>query len=113
MDSTQTPRLDWSDFSRRKTRAVIATICLPFAFTLPIIISGANGYMPYIAVLIVIAALITDIVFLRQLQLVSCPKCGKGFMNQEANLLIMRSATWFVLFKVKCISCGAHRWLDS
>jgi len=112
MEPSQTSPVDWSDFSRKKTRAVIATICVPFAIFLPAVLLINKGYMPYIAIPVVIAALLVNIVFLRQLQVVICPKCGNAFMDQDENLFISRTAGWRILFRLKCLSCGAHRWMD-
>ncbi len=103
--------VDWSDFGRRKVRAVLAIVCVPFAFFIPAVCLGNKSYMPFVAVPIGITALVVHLVFLRRLQLVVCPKCGEPFMDQEDSPMFSWVA-WRILFSVKCKSCGAHRWVD-
>ena len=112
MDPVPNQPVDWSDFSRRKSRAVIGMACVPFAFIVPVILFGRWNFMPYIAIPVGLTAIVTCFAFLRQLQVVSCPKCGKPFMDQDESLLVLSTTTWRILFSVKCISCGAHRWMD-
>ena len=112
MEPSSLAQVDWSDFKRRKTWAVLSTICVPFALFLPVVIFVDKSYFAFVAVPVGGLALIANIVFLRRLQVVICPKCGNAFMNQDDNLLISRSAGWKVLFCSECISCGAHRWMD-
>jgi hypothetical protein len=112
MDTLPTMPVDWSDFIKRKRRAVTGFICVPFAFFIPAILFGSKSFMPYIAIPLGLVAVVTSIALLRQLQVVTCPKCGQPFMDQDENLLVMSTTTWHVLFRVKCTSCGAHRWMD-
>jgi hypothetical protein len=106
MNSSPNESVDWSDFSRRKIRAVIGIFCIFIGGFLLMIGIGLHNYL---AIPIGIAGLVTGFVFLRQLQVVVCPYCGKPFMDQDENLLISRSAGWSVLFNSKCFSCGQER----
>jgi hypothetical protein len=109
-DSSSLP-VDWSDFSRRKIQAVMAIVCVPFAFFVPAVWLGNKTYMPFIAIPTGIVALVVHLALLRRLQLVICPKCGGSFMDQDDNPMFSWVA-WRILFSEKCKSCGAHRWMD-
>jgi hypothetical protein len=87
-------------------------ICLVVAVPITIVCLSDKPYMPYIAIPVGLVAFAICANFLRQLQLVPCPKCGQAFMDQDGTLLLYSAVVYKVLFKLRCRSCGAHRWLD-
>ena len=103
--------VDWSEYKRCKRNAILATILVPVGLVFLIFIFGSTKFIEYLIFPIGSALIIVDFIFLRKLQVLTCPKCGGNFMDQSENMIIIRAATWHILFRSDCISCGANRWL--